>query len=74
MKRFDHVLNLIIGASLTIWVMKALLDYVNYTRHLELFAANGWLWYDSVLLLGKGIIPIVAICFITKLAIRKCLI
>ena len=74
MKKINHVLNFIIGASLCLWMMKALLDCVNYTRHIELFAANGWLWYDNVLPWGKVIIPIVAICSIAKFIIHKFLV
>ena len=71
MKKINHVLNFMIGASLFLCAMKALLDYVNYTRHIELFAANGWLWYDNVLPWGKVSIPLVVICLIAKFIIRK---
>ena len=74
MKKINLVLSFLMGTSLIIWVMKALLDYINYTRHIELFAANGWLWYDGVLSWGKVIIPLVAICLIAKFIIRKCVV
>ena len=74
MKKINHILNFFIWTSLSLWAMKAILDYVNYTRHIELFAANRWLWYDNILLWGKVIIPFVVICLITKFIIRKCVV
>ena len=40
-------------------------------RHVELFASEGWLWYTSVLAWGKYIIPIVGLCVVAKLVLRK---
>ena len=71
MKKVTNFINLLIGTSIGLWVIKALLDYNNYTRHIELFDANGWLWYDDVLIWGKYIIPIVVTCFIGKFIIHQ---
>lgn len=71
MKKINTFMNCLICISLGLWVIKALLDYNNYTRHVALFVANGWFWYDGILRLGKYIIPIVAICFIVKFVIHK---
>ena len=71
MKRVKILANVLICSSLGLWVMKALLDHNNYTRHIELFAANGWHWYTDVLAWGKYIIPIVAICLVVKFILRK---
>lgn len=71
MKKFNVFANVLICFSVGLWAIKAVLDYNNYTRHVELFAANGWFWYDDVLLWGKYIIPIVATCFIAKFVFHK---
>ncbi len=71
MKKFDILANVLICSSLGLWVIKALLDYNNYTRHVELFADNGWLWYTDVLAWGKCIIPIVVICLVVKYIFRR---
>ena len=71
MKKFDILANVLICASLGLWVIKALLDYNNYTRHVELFADNGWLWYTDFLAWGKCIIPIVVICLVVKYIFRR---
>ena len=41
------------------------------TRHVELFAANGWLWYTDALTWSKYIIPIVVVSIVIKLVLRK---
>ena len=71
MKKFSIFANILICVSLGLWVIKALLDYNNYTRHIELFATNGWLWYTDALALGNYIIPIIVMCFIVKYIFRK---
>ena len=37
MKKLNVFANVLICSSLGLWIMKALLDYNNYTRHVELF-------------------------------------
>ena len=71
MKKINNFINILICTSLGLWVIQALLSYNNYTRHVELYAANGWFWYDDVLLWGKFIIPIVVTCLIAKFVIHK---
>ena len=71
MKKLNVFANVLICSSLGLWVIKALLDYNNYTRHVELYAAHGWLWYEDVLAWGKCILPIVVICLVVKYFSRK---
>ena len=71
MKKINIFINVLICTSLGLWVMRAILSYINYTRHIELFATNGWFWYDDVLIWGKYIIPIVVVCLITKIFLYK---
>jgi len=71
MKKANIFMNILICTSLGIWVIQALLSYNNYTRHVELYAAEGWLWYTDVLAWGKIIIPIVTVCLIVKIIVRK---
>ena len=40
-------------------------------RHVELYAAEDWLWYTDVLTWGKIIIPIVIMCLIVKIVVCK---
>ena len=70
-KKLNVFANVLICVSLGLWAVRALLSYINYTRHVELFAAEGWLWYTDVLAWGKYIIPIVVILLILKIVIRK---
>ena len=71
MKRFRVCINILICLSLGLWFIKALLDYNNYTRHVALFAANGWLWYTDVVAWGKYVLLVVAICLVAKYISRR---
>ena len=70
MKKLNVISNILICLSLVILGMRALLSYNNYTRHVELFADNGWLWYTDVLTWGMYILPIVGLCIIVKLVLH----
>ena len=71
MKKFDILANVLVCSSLGLWVIKVLLDYNNYTRHVELYANNGWLWYTDGLAWGRCILPIVVICLVVKYILRR---
>ena len=71
MKKSNILADILTWLSLGLWLIKALLDYNNYTRHVELYAAHGWLWYADVLSWGKFILPIVVICLFLKYIFRK---
>ena len=71
MKKLNVFANVLICSSLGLWVIKALLNYNNYTRHVELFTTNGWLWYTDVLAWGKYIVPIIIVCIIIKFVLSK---
>ena len=71
MKKLNVFVNILMCASLGLWAIQSLLSYNNYTRHVELYAANGWLWYTDALAWGKYIIPIVILCLIAKFILRK---
>jgi len=71
MKKLNGFANVLICVSLGLWAIQALLSYNNYTRHIELYATEGWLWYTDVLAWGKFIIPIVVVCLIAKFIFRK---
>jgi len=71
MKKVNSFITFLMYISLGLWGIKALLDYNNYTRHVELFADNGWFWYEDALRWGMYIVPIVVICFFAKIMILK---
>ena len=71
MKKIRVFTNLIICVSLSLWAIQALLAYNNYTRHVELYAASGWLWYTDSLNWGKSIIPLVIVCLIVKSILQR---
>ena len=71
MKKLNVFANVLICSSLGLWIIKASLDYNNYTRHVELFTANGWLWYTDILAWGKYIVPIITVCIIIKFILSK---
>lgn len=71
MKKLSVFANILLYVSLGVWAAKALLDYVNYTRHVPLFAENGWFWYEDALLWGAYIIPIVVSCLIARYLFSK---
>lgn len=71
MKKANIFMNILILASVSVLVMRAILSYINYTRHIALFAVNGWLWYDDVFAWGKYIIPVIAVCAIIKTIASK---
>ena len=70
-RKLNIYANVLICSSLGLWVIKALLDYNNFTRHVELFDANGWLWYTDVLAWSKYVIPIVAVCTVFKFVLHR---
>ena len=70
-RKLNIYANVILYSSLGLWVIKALLDYNNYTRHVELFAANDWLWYTDVLVWAKYIILIAVVCIVVKFVLPK---
>ena len=71
MKKIYNFSNILICTSLGLWVIQAVLSYINCTRHVELYATNGWFWYDDVLVWGKYIIPTIVVCLIAKFIIYK---
>ena len=71
MKKLNVFDNVLIYASLGLLAIRALLSYNNYTRHVELFASEGWVWYTDVFEWGKFIIPIVIVCIVAKFISRK---
>ena len=71
MKKINLFANILICVSMGLWVIRALLSYINYTRHVALFATEGWLWYTDVLAWGKYIIPVVVVCLVSKLFLNK---
>ena len=71
MKKINLFANILICVSFGIWVIRALLSYINYTRHVDLFVTEGWLWYADVLVWGKYIIPVVVVCLTSKFLLNK---
>ena len=71
MKKLKVITNVIICVSWGLLAIRALLSYINYTRHIELFAAEGWFWYTDVIMWGKYIIPIVVVCVVVKIILHK---
>lgn len=71
MKKTNVIINILICVSLGSWIMQSILSYHNYTRHVELYSANGWLWYVDAFAWGRYILPIVGILLIVKSVVRK---
>ena len=71
MKKLNVFAGILLGTCFGLLVMRALLSYLNYTRHAALFAANGWLWYTDVLTWSKWILPVIIVCFLAKCILRK---
>lgn len=71
MQKCNIFINILICVSLGLWGIQALLSYNNYTRHVELYTDNGWVWYTDVLSRGKYIVPIVVALLIAKFVINK---
>ena len=71
MKKLNVFAGILIYASLGLLAIRAFLSYNNYTRHVELFASEGWVWYTDVFAWAKFIIPIVIVCIVLKLISRK---
>ena len=71
MKKLNVLLNVIPGVAVGLWGIQALLAYQNYTRHIELFARNGWFWYTDTLEWGKCVVPLVVGCLVVKLVAKQ---
>lgn len=71
MKKSKVIINILICVLLGSWVIQTILSYHNYTRHIELYSANGWLWYMDAIAFGKYVLPIVGILLIVKSVIHK---
>ena len=70
-KKLKLFANILLWMSLGLLAARALLSYNNYTRHVELFAAEGWLWYTDVFVWAKYILPITMVCLIVKIILQK---
>jgi hypothetical protein len=71
MKKVNNFMNILIFVLVSVLVMRAILSYINYTRHIALFAVNGWLWYEDVFVWGKYIVPVMVVCVIVKMIVSK---
>ena len=70
MKKINRLASVLL-ASLVFWMIQAALSYHNYTRHVALYAANGWTWYDDTVSWGVYIVPTVIACLVAKFVIHK---
>lgn len=71
MKRLDHILNILIGAFLGVFLGHGLWQYWNYHRYPDLYAMQSAPWYTSILAYGVFTAGLVLVAVVLKLVVRK---
>lgn len=73
MKKLDHILNIIIGAFVGVFLGHGLWRYWDYHKHPDLYAMQSAPWYTSILVYGVFTAGLVLVAVVLKLVLRKML-
>ena len=71
MKMFNQILNIIIGASVGVFIGHGIYVFWDYKTHPVLYVAQSAPWYTSILVYGIATAVVLVIAIIIKLIIRK---
>ena len=71
MKMLNHILNIIIGAFLGVFIGNVIYVFWDFKVHPDLYAMQSAPWYTSILLYGIVTAVVLVIAIIIKLIIRQ---
>ena len=71
MKMLNHILNIIIGAFLGVFIGNGIYVFWDFKVHPDLYAMQSAPWYTSILLYGIVTAVVLVIAIIIKLIIRQ---
>lgn len=69
-KRIHHILNLIIGTCLGIFVGSGIYSFWDFRMHPELYHMQSAPWYTGILLRGTVTVAVIVGCLILKAILR----
>ena len=70
MKRLNHILNIIMGTFVGVFIGHAIYVVWNFKTRPELYAMQSAPWYTSILVYGAFTIVVLLICFVIKAIIK----
>lgn len=71
LKKLNHVLNIIVGSFVGIFLGHGIYVFWDYKTHPALYAMESAPWYTSILLYGLFTLMVFVMAMIAKLIIRK---
>lgn len=71
MKRFNQILNVIMGAFIGVFIGQSIYKIWHYKTHTEMYLSQSAHWYTSILVSCAFTIVVVLIIAIIKLVIKK---
>lgn len=70
MKKLDHILNIIIGAFVGVFIGHGIYAVWSFNTRPELYAMQSAPWYISVLAYGAFTIAVLLVCLVIKVIIK----
>lgn len=70
MEKMNHILNIIIGASVGVFIGHGIYVYWDFKTHPDLYAEWSAPWYTSILMYGVFTIAVLLVCFVIKAIIK----
>ncbi|MCI9139735.1 hypothetical protein D7X25_31120 [bacterium 1XD42-8] len=71
LKKLNHVLNIIVGSFVGIFLGHGIYVFWDYKTHPALYAMESAPWYTSILLYGLFTLMVFVMAMIAKFIIRK---
>lgn len=71
MKRLNHLLNIILGACIGVFIGRSLFRWWDYSAHPSLYAMQSAPWYTSILLHGAVTAAVALAILLIKLVLQK---
>lgn len=69
-KRIHHILNLMIGAFLGVFIGSGIYSFWDFRMHPELYRMQSAPWYTGILLRGAVTVAVIVVCLILKAILR----
>lgn len=71
LKKLNHVLNIIMGAFVGVFIGYAIYVVWDYNAHPQLYAVQSAPWYTSILVYGVCTLAVLLVCLVVKALIRQ---
>ena len=70
LNRMSKILTIIMGCLIAAFIGYGLYKYWDYQTHPDLYAVQSAPWYTSLMIYGVGLLVVLVICAILKVALR----